>query len=232
MLDFIAMLALDQNSVIIWGIIQVFFWVLSFLIGILKLLISGIFILPLSLLIDSVPNPFVDPDTGVDLGFFTVFIAFIWDLLKSFFGLISYLLSAGLLTGGNFFFTLVCFIVNIFIIDPTRKIASDAVEIVAYNIGYGTSLTGIIGGVTLLSSDWFKFAEGWISYILSTVKPPSVIFWEDVLCAVAPDWTEWFNPPATPGVFQYNRICIYAEGREYCYWEVELPYGDYCWPTS
>jgi len=226
LLDFIAMLALDQNSVIVWGIIQVFFWVLSFLIGILKLLVSGIFILPLSLLIPSVPDPFVNE------GFFTVFINFIWDLLKSFFGLISYLLSAGLLTGGNFFFSLVCMVVNLFIVDPTRKIASDAVSIVAYNFGVGTSLTGVVGGVVIISSSWFNFAEDWVSYILSTIKPPSVIFWEDILCAVAPDWASFFDPPASPGVFQYGEVCLDFDGREYCTFEYELPYGDYRWPTS
>jgi hypothetical protein len=225
LLDFIAMLALDQNSTIVWGIIQVFFWVLSFLIGILKLLVSGIFVYPLSLLIPSVPDPFVNE------GFFTVFIAFIWDLLKSFFGLITYLISAGLLTGGNFFFTLICFVVNLFITDPSRKIADGAVSIVAYNFGIGTSPVGILGGVVIISQDWFNFAEGWISYILSTVKPPSVIFWEDIMCAVAPDWSSFFDPTDSPGVFQYNEICIYTEGREYCYWEYELPYGDYRWPT-
>lgn len=220
------MFALDQNSVIVWGIIQVFFWVLSFLIGILKLLVSGIFILPLSLLIDSVPDPFLDE------GFFTVFINFIWDLLKSFFGLITYLISAGLLTGGNFFFTLICFIVNLFITDPSRKIVDEAVSIVAYNFGVGTSPTGILGGVVIISQDWFVFAEDWVSYILSTIKPPSVIFWEDIMCTVTPDWAAFFDPSGSPGVFQYGEVCITTEdGREYCHFEYELPFGDYRWPT-
>ena len=220
------MFALDQNSVIVWGIIQAFFWVLSFLVGILKLLISGIFIYPLSLLIPSVPDPFLNE------GFFTVFINFIWDLLKSFFGLITYLIAAGLLTGGKFFFTLICFVVNLFITDPTRKIADGDTSIVAYNFGIGTSLTGLIGGVVVISQNWFNFAEGWISYILSTIKPPSVIFWEDIMCAVAPDWASYFDPPAAPGVFQYGEVCIDSgDGRIICEPEFVLPYGDYRWPT-
>jgi hypothetical protein len=227
LLDFIAMLALDQNSTVIWGMIQAVFWVLGFLIGILKLLISGIFIYPLSLLISSVPDPFVNE------GFFTVFINFIWDLLKSFFGLITYLITAGILTGGNFFFTLICFVVNLFIVNPSRKITDGAVSIVAYNLGAGTSPTGVIGGIELLSQDWFNFTEDWVSYILSTIKPPSVIFWEDIMCAVAPDWAAFFDPSVgSPDVFQYGKVCFYTEdGREVCTFEFELDYGDYHWPT-
>ena len=222
-LDFLAMFALDQNSTIVWGIIQVFFWVLSFVIGVGKLLVSGMFVYPLSLLIPSVPDPFVNE------GFFTVFISFIWDLLKSFFGLISYLISAGLLTGGNFFFTLVCFIVNLFITEPARKIASDAVTITAYNL----DIWWLPSDMNLISTSMFEFAEDWVAYILSTIKPPSVIFWEDIMCATsAPDWASFFDPPASPGVFTYGEVCLDSgDGRLICEPEYVLPYGDYRWPT-
>lgn len=189
LLDFIQYFALDQNSIIVWGLIQIVFWCLSFIIGVAKLIISALLIYPLSLMIASIPDPFAN---GFGIGF-------IWDLLKSFFGLLLYLIAEGVMSGGDFFFQILIFFVNLFITNPDKKIATDATAIIAYNLLSATTPSGPIGSIVIVSNSWFDNIGGWFNEtILDGIKTPSAIFWEDILMTTAPDWG-FLTPDPPPG---------------------------------
>ncbi len=190
------MFAFHNNSIFIWGIIQIVFWALSFIVGILKLIVSALLIYPLSLMIASIPDPF---SSGFGFGF-------IIDLFKSFFGLLLFLLVEGVMEGGDLFFNLLCLVFNLFIVNESREIADNAVSICAYNLGIGGSITSWPGDIVILSKDWFvDIVEKINSNLIRTIKVPSVMFWEDVMMLSAPSWSteflylEWFEWPERGG---------------------------------
>lgn len=227
LLDFISALAFQQNATFLWGLIQAVFWALTCVIGIIKLFVMGLFIYPLSLLISSIPDPFLNE------GFFTVFIDFIWLLLKSLFGFVIYLLSQGIIEGGNFFFSFVVFLVNLFIADPTREISSTATGITAYNLG----IDWLADDKVIISQSMFNLGEDWMIYLLSNIQPPSELFWEFIIPEGsplhAPNWDKYFIDCVLVGGFDTGeeRCIIGDDNHEICF-PIIYPYGEYCWATK
>jgi len=167
-LDFMYVIALNQNSFFIAGVIDLFFWGICAVFGIIKLFASSC----IYFLHAFAPN--VVPEASFHFSFLSdLFIALGADLLI--------IVANSISAGGTILFKMVAFVFNLF---AKEKIEPNATKITLYNlIGDIKLIPGSVEkDIVLLNLSWFdNLFEHLSKWALSNVKTSRYLLFHDVL---------------------------------------------------
>jgi len=167
-LDFAYVIALNQNSFFIAGLLDLFFWFFAVSFGMVKLFASSIVFL-LHLL---APNIIPTMSFGFD---------FILDALLSFLGDLVVLFTNSVNSGCNFLFRLFIVVCNLF---AKNKIPADADKITLYHLIGDVAIlpSNVEEKIVLFNREWFSnLTEKLSEWAFSNIKTSRYLFFHDVL---------------------------------------------------
>jgi len=167
-MDFMYVIALNEDSFFIAGMIDLFFWGLCVVFGIVKLFASMCVYLIHAIAPNIVPEP-------------TFGIAFLADLFIALGADLLIIVANSVSAGGTILFKMVAFVFNLF---AKEKIPQDATKITLYNlIGDIDLIPGTAEkDIVLLNLSWFdNLFENLSEWALSDVKTSRYLLFHDIL---------------------------------------------------